>query len=241
MDQSLAEQRYNELFPDETTKAQAFDKLAEAYYRMNFGQMQKSDFETLMFSLYLDRILDASEEDIRSYSNYTLSKYLGITQSKVSNLKIRKELLYPSTKFKWQKSFQRVIKNARYEDNKIKIPIPDRNLYLEIENAIEELGGYNEKQLSSSLLQIRPEYFVDLILLTAETPQQEKAIKDALKSVLQKNGQKNEEIIKAIDQKKTSSFLKDQSINFIADIIESVPGVGKAVGNLIREAAKNFA
>lgn len=61
--------------------------------------MQKTYFETLLFSLYLDHILDISEDDMNTYSDYTLSKYLGITQSKVSNLKVKKELQYPYAKF----------------------------------------------------------------------------------------------------------------------------------------------
>jgi hypothetical protein len=70
------QQQYNELFSSESEKAKAFDKIAEQYYYGNFGRMQKADFETLIFSLYLDRILDKSEQNMLSYSDYTLSKYL---------------------------------------------------------------------------------------------------------------------------------------------------------------------
>lgn len=240
MNQLIAKQRYDELFSSDAAKAIAFDKLAEAYYCMNFGQLQKSDFETLVFSLYLDRILDESEEDIRTYSDYTLSKFLGITQSKVRALKVRKELLYPSEKFNWRKSFQRLINNARYEDSKIKIHIPDKNLYLEIENAIEESGGYIEKQLNASLLQIRPEFFIDLMVATAETTREKNEITDVLVETLQKNGINNEAIEKAINQKCFADILKDQGILFIADAIElCFPGVGKIIANLIRNTANS--
>ena len=188
MEQSRSRERYNELFSDDTIKAKAFDKLAAAYYLRNFGQMQKTDFETLMFSLYLDRILDESEEDMRSYSDYTLSKLLGITQSKVSNLKVRKELLYPYERFDWRESLKRVIEHARYEDGKIKIPIPDKNLFLEIKNAIEESGGYIETQLNSSLLQIRPEYFVDLMVAASDEEIQRDEITQKLKADLRRRG-----------------------------------------------------
>lgn len=84
------QKQYQLLFPSEREKAAAFDAIAEQYYYGNFGRMQKTDFETLLFSLYLDRILDTSEEDMHTYSDYTLSRHLGITQAKISNLKVKK-------------------------------------------------------------------------------------------------------------------------------------------------------
>ena len=67
-------------------KAEAFDQIAYEYYLGNFGTMTKTDFETLLFSLYLERILKKSESDLNTYSGYTLSKQLGITQERVGTL-----------------------------------------------------------------------------------------------------------------------------------------------------------
>lgn len=75
MNEDELKRRYSELFPSDKEKADAFDKIAEQFYFCNFGTMQKSDIETLLFSLYLDRILEMSEEDMQSYSDYILSKY----------------------------------------------------------------------------------------------------------------------------------------------------------------------
>ena len=237
-----SKQRYEELFSSETLKAQAFDKLAEVYYFGNFGQMQKADFDTLMFSLYLDRILDNSEEDIHSYSDYTLSKLLGITQGRISNLKVRKELLYPYENFNWRKSLNRVIEFARYEDGKIKIPILDKNLYLEIKNAIEETGGYIETQLNSSLLQLRPEYFVGLMIATAEGERERDIITNNLIESLRKKGISNSRIEEAINRKTINELLKEQGSALLADIIEEcIPVVGKTVGNLVRESISSLA
>ena len=54
--------RYEELFLDEKSKAQAFDKIAEKYYFCNFGSTSKSDLDVLMFSIYLEEILKTDEE-----------------------------------------------------------------------------------------------------------------------------------------------------------------------------------
>ena len=139
MENDELEKFYQDLF-DEKSKIEAFDKIAKNYYCCNFGSMQKSDLDVLMFSILIDRILEKTEEDFNTYSDYTLSKKLGITQQRISNLKIKKELKYPYEKFDWRKSFARLVKNARFEDEKIKIYIPDPNLFLEIKNSIESNG-----------------------------------------------------------------------------------------------------
>lgn len=156
--------QYEMLFPTLESKAMAFDKVAEKFYFINFGSSSKSDIDVLMFSIYLEQILGKTEYDLDSYSDYTLSKLLGITQNKVSNLKVKKELLYPYQDFSWKDSFGRILRNYRYENGKIKIYIPDKNLYYEIKNVIESNGGFVDVQLNSTLLQINPEYFVDLVV-----------------------------------------------------------------------------
>ena len=83
-------QKFNLLFCNEQEKAKAFDKIAEAYYNRNFGSISKSDFDVLMFSIYIERLLEQNESDMESYSDYELSKQLGITQSKIKNLKVKK-------------------------------------------------------------------------------------------------------------------------------------------------------
>ena len=115
-----AKQRYNELFPDDATKAKAFDEIAKQYYLCNFGTMQKADIDVLLFSLYIDQILAKTEQNMETYNDYTLSKYLGITQSRISTLKVKKELKYPYPGFDWRESFKHVLDKAQYENGKIK-------------------------------------------------------------------------------------------------------------------------
>lgn len=90
-----AKARYEELFPSNDIKAEAFDKIAEKYYYANFGSTSKADLDVLLFSLYIERILKDSQGEFTSYSDYTLSKLLGITQSRISNLKVKKRASIP--------------------------------------------------------------------------------------------------------------------------------------------------
>lgn len=177
--------RYEELFSEED-KARAFDKIANQFYAGNFGTMAKSDMETLMFSIYIEQILSKSEDDFHTYSDFRLAKELGITQSRVSSLKVKKQLQYPH-EFRWRDSFARVSENARYENGKIKIQIPDINLYYEIKNAVEEAGGYIDVTLTPKLLQISPEYFLDLLVAVSETQQREQLRKELRNKIRAKN------------------------------------------------------
>ena len=177
--------RYEELFSEED-KARAFDKIANQFYAGNFGTMAKSDMETLMFSIYIEQILSKSEDDFHTYSDFRLAKELGIAQSRVSSLKVKKQLQYPH-EFRWRDSFARVSENARYENGKIKIQIPDINLYYEIKNAVEEAGGYIDVTLTPKLLQISPEYFLDLLVAVSETQQREQLRKELRNKIREKN------------------------------------------------------
>ena len=184
---------FNKLFSDDKEKAAAFDKIAEKFYFANFGSTSKSDIETLMFSIYIEQILKTEENNFDAYSDYTLSKLLGITQSKVSSLKVRKELQYPFDKFEWRNSLARIADRAVYEDGKIKLFIPDRNLYLEVKNAIERTGGFVEIQLTSNLLQVRFEYFLDLMVAISEDANQQE-IKKKISEKLKEQNKDNEPI-----------------------------------------------
>lgn len=154
--------KYDAIFDSDKLKAKAFDKIAENYYLGNFGSMQKSDIDVLMFSIFIEGILERSESDINTYSDYTLAKQLGIPQSRISNLKVKKQLQYPYEGFDWKKSFGRVCNNAIFEGGKIRINLRDRNLYYELKNQIDESGSYVETTLTSNLLVISVTDFYDL-------------------------------------------------------------------------------
>lgn len=219
------EKQYNEYFPDEKTKAEAFDKIAERYYYANFGTMSKSDFETLLFSIYLEQILEKHEENINMYSDYTLSKLLGVPQSRISSLKVRKELLYPYEKFDWKKSFERISDRAIYENGRIKLFIPDRNLYLELKNAIEMSGGFIEVQLTTNLLQVPLSYFLDLLVAISE----EKDRKELLENIKDVIQEKNKDI-EFMEKEPIGKALQKQMPKLIIDLIsECIPVFGGAV------------
>lgn len=223
---------YRQLFDNET-KIRAFDKIAERYYCKNFGTMQKSDIDTLIFSIYLERLLDvAGDDNFNNFSDYTLSKILGISQSKISSLKIKKQLQYPR-EYDWRESFQRLLKNARYDNKKIKINIPDKNLYFEIINEVESKGSYVETSFSGNVLAISPADFIALMIVTAKDEALEEKVIEELRNNIKENSDKK--IVSDIEKLTISEQLKSLGIESVAAIIEAtVPVVGSYISKIIK-------
>ena len=128
--------------PDE--KITLIDEVASHFYESNFGQMSKSDIELLMFRFYIEKLIRMNQNadgtiDYRKCSDYRISQELGITQQRVRNLKIKNQLKNP-IEYDWKVALAKLTNNARYDKGtgKITMNIPDPNLYLEIQNFIEE-------------------------------------------------------------------------------------------------------
>ena len=210
---------YHKLFDDES-KALAFEEIARRYYAGNFGQMSKADFETLLFHLYIEQILKTDDQAFSEYSDYRLSKQLGISQSKVSSLKVRKQLQYPHS-FDWQKSLEALSSRVHYENGKIKIQIPDINLYLEIKNAVEEMGGYVEALLTPKLLQLSPGYFLDLLIQTVEDEKKERLRKELAKELRNRCREENKDI-KFFDSAPFGKQMAQLGKEMTAEIVSSL-------------------
>lgn len=146
----------------EKEKIAIFDKIAVNYFNRNFGSMNKADFETLLFSEYIEHCISKNI----AYDDYTLSKQLGITQSRVRSLKERKELKYPHEGDYWKQAFASSIINAKYDKDakRVKVIIQDVNVLIEVRNFLEQNGWYDEYQLNRKILQVPLECFVDIFV-----------------------------------------------------------------------------
>ena len=157
-------QDYETLF-DEKAKAEAFDKIAKLYYEHNFGNTSKSDIDLLMFHLYLNQLPEGSD--------YTVSKNLAITQQRIRGLRVKRQLKYGAeTNYDWKKRIAEILeKSGSYdtETKRVSILVKDPNLFIEIENFLEEqTGGFVDYQLNKKILQLRVEYFLILMLEIVE-------------------------------------------------------------------------
>lgn len=181
--------------------------------------------ELLMFQFYIEKLIATNHApdgtiDYNRCSDYIISKDLGITQQRVRNLKVKNQLVNPID-YDWKLALAQLTKNARFDPNshKITLNIPDPNLYLEIQNFIEEQGAYVEKQLNSKILQIRAEYYLDLIL-TLESEQSRSDIVKKLRQTFAKEN-KNQTVF---DEKNIGKTLVNGTVN-LTTIVANLCGV----------------
>lgn len=206
-------------------KIKFFDELSARFYNANFGTLSKSEFELMMFRFYFEKMISKNtfEDKTIDYSNcsdYKISKDLGITQQRVKNLKIKSHLAHPMD-FSWEKALAKLTENARYDNstNRITLNIPDPNLLLEIQNFIEENGAYVEKQLNGKVLQLRAEYYIDLIV-ALEPEEKRKEITKSLKKLFKDKGKEDN----VFDNKKIGSSILNAAVN-ITDIVANLKSV----------------
>ncbi len=156
-------EKYEKLFgkidESKSPKEKAFDEIAKLYYAQNFGTAPKGEIDLLLFSLFFDKMPDDERDD------YQLSKLLGITQSRVLSLRMRKELKYPYLGDKWKEKFADLLNNAVIDETKTKmrINILDKNVYIEVKHRIDKMGSFVDTHLNPNLLQIRVSDFINLI------------------------------------------------------------------------------
>ncbi len=222
-------------------KIKYFDEIADKFYNKNFGLLSKSEFELMMFRFYLEKLIFANKcedgtIDYAKCSDYKISKDLGITQQRVKNLKVKNQLTNP-IEFEWEKALAKLTKNARYDQvtKRITLNIPDPNLYLEIQNFIEDNGAYIEKQLNSKVLQLRAEYYIDLII-ALESEENRKAVIKSLKKLFKDSGKEDG----VFQEKEIGKSLLKGTINItevvanLSSIISPENIIGTALINLIK-------
>lgn len=221
-------------------KAEMFDEIADLFYKANFGRASKSDIELKMFDFYIRKVISSYQNvdgtiDYSKCSDYKISKDLGITQQRVRNLKIKNQLINP-VEYDWKAAFANLTKNARYDvcTRKITINIPDPNLFYEIQNFIEEQGGYVEMQLNSKIFQIRAEYYIELAI-SLEPEKSHKEVIKAIRYVLKKSNKNNY----IFDEKHIGRFLIESAVDItevaksISPIWSPINVIGKALTNLL--------
>ena len=210
-------------------KAEYFDKIAELFFEGNFGTTTKSEIDLLMFNFFMESMIEMNMDnngvlDYRICSDYQIGKELGITKERVRNLKIKKQARYPH-EFDWRKSLESIESNIVFDekDHRIIIPIQDPNLYLEIQNFIEENGGYIEIQRNRSVLQMRPEHF---LLLLYEGIEDEKEKKKIQKKVILQLKKRNEEagidVNTPVEMKDIAYTKINHFFDFVEDVLQGV-------------------
>lgn len=219
-------------------KISFFDKIEALYFNKNFGSTSKIDFETLLFSEYIEHCIKNGEK----FDDYTLSKKLGITQSRVRSLKERKELKYPFEDFVWKTAFANSVKNAKYDENDhyIKFIIEDINVMTEVRHYIEERGWYDECSLNRKLLRIPLDCFTEICLDDESISElfSDKA-KNSIKKI-SKTDSDIEKLVKDFSKEGFKSFVMSAGKEALLAVLSCLPfgGVAKIAFNFIENVIK---
>ncbi|MBQ4630954.1 MAG: hypothetical protein IJB70_08235 [Clostridia bacterium] len=221
-------------------KAELFDIISEKFYNSNFGSSSKSQIDLMMFSLYLDKLIEKGEE----YDDYTISKQLGILQSNVRMLKKKKQLIYPR-EYKWYDAFWEYNKSAFLDSTgKIVINIPDPNVHMELEHTIEQFGGYIDTQLNPKLLKIEPCHYINLIIKIYEYENKydrkvSEKFEEQFINALNKKFNKNNDIESKITKKNFTKQIKEQGVQSVLSVLYdcipsgTIKGVIKLIQNVL--------
>lgn len=213
-------------------KGKYFDLISQRFYDRNFGTMTKTDFEILLFHIYLDHLVESN----LSFDDYTISKALGITQNKVRTLKVRKELQYPRERDNWRKCFADSIKNASYDESSkmVKLLVPEVTVMTELRYFMETNGWYDEYQLNPRLFQCKLDFFIKLcsklsnqgIQLTIEAEESLKALETQADSPKEKSAIRK--ILEGSVEDGVKSIIETASKELLLQVLGALPFGGVA-------------
>lgn len=196
-------------------KEAAFDRIASCFYEQNFSTLGKSDFELMMFHIYMQHLKDTNS----SYDDYSVSKALGITQQRVRSLKIKQQLRYGQTE-DWKVELAKTALNhPHYSDDEKYITLSFDNpiIMIETQHFIEENGGFVDFSFNPKLLKMKTNDFACL-MVEVGLSKDEKEVMKTIRSLYQEEERGDTAITK-------ESFilrLKKGGIEFAKSIIEGV-------------------
>lgn len=229
----------------ENEKIALFDKIDELYFHRNFGCTSKSDFETLLFSEYINSCISQGLPN----DDYSLAKELGITQSRVRALKERKELKYPthSDNKWWMEALAEAGRNAKYDDTDhyIKFIIQDVNVMNEVRHYIESVGWFDEVSLNRKLIRIPLDCFAEIFLNDQSlsglfTTEVEDKLRNLYKEHSDNENLKN--FVGDFSKDGMKSFLMSASKETICLVLQTLPfgGLAKTAFNAIEKVIANM-
>ena len=196
-------------------ESNAMMRLKEAeMFTKRFGTFSKSDYEVLMFTIFQDSLA-------HSVRDYDISIALGITESKVRNLRIKSQLLYPK-KLEWTGELAKSIERGYYDKTRKQITITFENPSVQsfVKNLVEKQCGVVWQSLNAKQLILPIESF---LLLAAFAEKDEEEVLNSIRKALQKETKKTTVIEK---QKFKERFL--QNIPDVASFIASLVSIYNA-------------
>lgn len=129
--------------------------------------MNKNDFEVFIFNELLK-----TDDNCNNRSDFYISRYLRIPESKVKRLRYEANLVYSSDSVNevdsFKDDFYKILKDRVYKtvgEEKIQFSITDKMLRLYLDDKLESFGSYADSSFNSNIVTITAS---DLILLISD-------------------------------------------------------------------------
>ncbi len=189
----------------DTNKLVALIQESELFTK-RFGSFNKSDYEVLMFTVFLDSV----EKDIRDYD---ISIALGIPESKVRLLRVKSQLQYPR-EIHWVEQLTTALEHGFYDDGMITITIENPSARNRIRYEVESKFGTVNLSLNSKQLVLPVESF---LLLAACAEEDTKSVLKKLNKQIESN-----EEIKGKIQKENVRVRLFRNVSNMGELLQSI-------------------
>lgn len=144
------------------------DDILPLFLNKNFGTVQKTEIELVVFHHYLNHCKSLN----KSVSDLTMGKQLGITPARVRNMKL-KDYLHQDDDLNWKKELLKQMNETSFEikGKEILFVIRDVILMTELRNFLEENGFVNEYSLNPNLFSCSVDVMLKIwAILSGEEP-----------------------------------------------------------------------
>lgn len=197
----------------------SLNRMQEAnLFTRRFGSFSKTDYEVLMFTIFLDSLPTPLRD-------YDISVALGITESKVRILRVKSQLMYPR-KLEWTEELAKSIEHGYYDrtTGQITVTFEDPSIQNLMKNKIEESFGTVGRTLNIKQLVLPIESF---LLLAAFAEQNEDDILSKINMKLAKESAR----ATVIEKKKFKArFMKEvpDAVSFVSSLL-TIYNVGRPI------------
>lgn len=225
----------------EENKSAALEFILKNAFKSGFGTLNKSELDLILFAAIMKFGYDGD-------TDLQLSKYLQITQRRISNLKEKVSVKYSLIDTKEAiRYFIEKLEFAKKSDTYIDVPIADVAVKNEVEGILDKYNLLLHSQLNQKIFRIRIDDLFELLLIFQSEEQSDIPYDDFREKVLS-NLKNNTEVLKKIEMVVSSegeiehrfkNKLLKSGVDIGLEILkEVVPGGGialKAVDILIKQ------
>ena len=176
--------------------AENYRELKKLFFEKNFGTASKSAIELLMFHQFIfdeeNKNKDHSMSGLIKYestSDFKIACKLGITPSRVHNLKLKEQLVYPRENLNWKDYVLKIMEHIKFNesDKTVELTVLHPWMLAQIKDCIEAEHGQVYIQMNKNLLSLPLDSYVVLINAAYGKEGMEKEEIDRLKEYMQKD------------------------------------------------------